>query len=216
MKTIHDENNLVLSNDILDKYPKGEAYYHFPYLDLMTGMCKLYKLDLKSEENFKSFLSGYHGVNGIKEALQRLAWISLLRGNETKYLFYMRRVEKKGQYNTSHDKAAFREMQTASLNIIPNVDLLKARLLSDGGYCEKAYQIVRLYDINKLKYEQELIEYNYRKARILQKMRRNNDALIFFAETYEKGSQKPYYFACNAALQSGIIWESMQEFVKTQ
>ena len=27
----------------------------------------------------------------------------------------------------------------------------------------------------------------------------------------KKGAKKPYYYACNAALQSGIIWESKKD-----
>jgi hypothetical protein len=196
---------------ILDKYPKGEEYYHFPYMDIMNGMCKLYRLDLDSEINFNNFLSRYRGVNGIKEAYHRLAWISLLRKDESKYRYYMSLVEKKGEYNTAQDRTAMNEMEEAKQKNVPNVDLLQARLLYDGGYYDKAYNALKSCDSKSLKTEQEKIEHSYRTGRILQKMRKNDDALKSYAKTIDKGTKKPYYYACNAALQSGKIHESRDE-----
>lgn len=196
---------------ILDKYPKGDEYYDFPYMDIMNGLCKLYRLDLDSEEDFNNFLSRYRGVNGIKEAYHRLAWISLLRKDESKYRYYMSLVEKKGEYNTSQDRTAMNEMEEAKLRIVPNLDLLKARLLYDGGYYDKAYNALKGCDSKSLKTEQEKIEYTYRMGRIFQKMKKNDDALKYYGQTIDKGTKKPYYYACNAALQAGIIHESRDE-----
>lgn len=196
---------------ILDKYPKGEEYYHFPYMNIMNGMCKLYRLDLDSEKDFNNFLSRYRGVNGIKEAYHRLAWISLLRKDESKYRYYMSLVEKKGEFNTSQDRTAMNEMENAKRRVVPNLDLLRARLLYDGGYYDKAYNSLKTCDAKSLKNEQEKIEYSYRKGRILQKMKKNDDALKSYAETIADGTKKPYYYACNAALQAGIIHESRDE-----
>lgn len=197
---------------ILEKYPKGDEYYYFPYMDIMSGMCKLYRLDLKAEEDFNNFLSRYRGVNGIKEAYHRLAWISLLKGDEHKYRYYMSLVETKGEHNTSQDRTAMNEMEEAKNKVTPNLDLLKSRLLYDGGYYDRANQALTECDEKTLKTEQEKIEYGYRKGRILQKMKRYEDALKVYAETLKKGTKKPYYFACNAALQMGIIHESREEF----
>lgn len=197
---------------MLEKYPKGEEYYHFPYLDILKGMCKLYRMELNAEEDFNNFLSRYRGVNGVKEAYHRLAWVSLLKGDEPKYRYYMSLVEKKGESNTTQDRNAMNEMEYAKDKIVPNLDLLKARLFYDGGYYERAYQALGNCDVKKLKTEQEKIEFIYRKARVFQKMRKYNDALKFYDETLKKGTKKPYYYACNAALQAGIIHETREEF----
>lgn len=197
---------------ILEKYPKGDDYHHFAYLNVLKGMCKLYRLDLKAEADFNNFLSNYRGVNGVKEAYHRLAWIHLLKNDVHKYHYYMSKVEEKGEHNTTQDRTAMNEMEEAKSKIVPNIDLLKARLAYDGGYYEKAYSYVSACDIKKLKTEQEKIEHSYRLGRIYQRMRKKEDALKAYAETIKKGTKKPYYFACNAALQSGIIHESRDEF----
>ena len=199
---------------VLNQYPQSEEFYAMPYLDVLKGLCKLYQLDLKAENDFNNFLSKYRGANGIKEAYHNLAWISLLNNEEPKYRYYMGLVEKKGEYNTYQDKSAMNEMEKASQKIIPNVDLLKIRLLSEGGNYEKAYHLLEKFDTKKLKDEQEKIEISYRKAVVYHKMRKFTDALTFYAETIKKGAKKPYYFACNAALQSGIIWESKKDTEK--
>lgn len=201
---------------ILEKYPKGEEYHYFPYMDVMKGMCKLYRLDLKAEADFNNFLARYRGANGIKEAYHRLAWISLLKKDEAKYRYYMSLVEKKGEYNTAQDRTAMNEMEFAKAKVIPNIDLLKSRLSYDGGYYDQAYQALQKCDLKALKTEQEKIEYNYRKGRILQKMKKNDAALKSYAETLLKGTKKPYYYACNAALQMGIIYESRDELEKAK
>jgi len=201
---------------ILDKYPKGDEYYDFPYMDVMTGMCKLYRLDWESEKDFSNFLSRYRGVNGIKEAYHRLAWIYLLKKDVSKYRYYMSLVEKKGEYNTAQDRTAMNEMEEAKQKNVPNVDLLQARLLYDGGYYDKAFNAMKSCDPKALKTNQEKIEYTYRMGRILQKMKKNEDALKSYAETIEKGTKQPYYYACNAALQSGKIHESRDEFAEAK
>lgn len=201
---------------ILNKYPKGDEYYHFPYLDVMNGMCKLYRLDLGAEKDFNNFLDRYRGVNGVKEAYHRLGWISLLRKDEAKYRYYMSLVEKKGEYNTSQDRTAMNEMEEAKQKIVPNLNLLQARLLYDGGYYDKAQSALNACDPKQLKTEQEQIEHTYRMGRIFQKMKKNDDALKSYAQTISKGTKKPYYYACNAALQSGIIHESRDEMEKAK
>lgn len=201
---------------VLDKFPKGGDFYHFAYLDVLKGLCNLYRLDLKSEEHFNNFLSKYRGVNGVKEAYHKLAWIALMKEDQSKYRYYMSLVEKKGEYNTTADKTAMNEMEIAKTKVVPNLDLLKARLLYDGGYYDRARQSLDVCDLKSLKTEQEKIEYSYRRGRIYQKMKRYNDALQYYAETLIKGSKKPYYFACNAALQMGIIYQSREEFDKAK
>ncbi len=43
-------------------------------------------------------------------------------------------------------------------------------------------------------------------------MRKKNLALEAFDETLKRGTKKPYYYACNAALQAGMVHESREEW----
>lgn len=196
---------------ILEKRARGDEFHPFPYLELMRGLCQLYRLDLNAEKHINNFLEDYRGDNGIKEAYQKLAWIALLKDDAAKYRYYMSLVEKKGEYNTSADRAAMNEMELAKDKITPNVALLKARLLFDGGYYDRSLSAMGSCNVKALKDEESKIEYYYRYGRIYQKMKKNDEALKNFDQTLAKGSKKPYYFACSAALQAGRIWESREE-----
>ena len=108
------------------------------------------------------------------------------------------------------------EMELAKQKIVPNITLLKARLLYDGGNYERAFHELESLDPKQLKKEQEIVEYAYRMARVYHKMRKYTDALKYYNETIKKGTKKPYYFACNAALQAGIIWETKKDLEKAK
>ena len=120
-------------------------------------------------------------------------------------------VEKKGEYNNFEDKAAMNEMEDAKTNIIPNLTLLKARLLFDGGYYEKSFHVMEECDIKQLKTEEEKIEFSYRKGRVFHEMRKTDDAIKNYADALAAGTKKPYYYAASAALLLGNLYEYKKE-----
>ncbi len=197
---------------LLEQRVVTEEEYPFPQLELLEGHCKLYRLDESARTHYNNFLEMYQGVNGIKEAYQRLAWLALLENLPNQYFYYMQQVECKGKHYTSPDRSAMNEMETAKTKKQPHVTLLQARLYYDGGYYEKSYRTLEQCPLKDLKEEEEQVEYFYRKGRIYQKMRKKQLALEAFEETLQRGSKKPYYYACNAALQAGLVHESREEW----
>jgi tetratricopeptide (TPR) repeat protein len=107
-----------------------------------------------------------------------------------------------GESITEEDKAALRE---AHAQQIPNVPLLKSRILSDGGYGTRALEEINKINLSELS-EDDSIEYSYRKARILQNLG-NAQAISLFEDCISLGQDKELYFACNSALQLGMIHE---------
>lgn len=197
---------------LLEQRKAAEEEYPFPQLELLKGHCKLYRLDKEAEEHYKNFLGDYRGANGIKEAYQKLAWLSLLNKDNNQYFYYMQQVEQKGEHFTSADRSAMNEMEIAKTKKHPYLQLLQARLYYDGGYYDKAHDVLERCNIKELKGEEEQIEYYYRKGRVYQKMRKKNLALEAFEQTLKLGTKKPYYYACNAALQAGLVHESREEW----
>ena len=208
IKTGKSKQGLLL----LEQRKATAQEYPFPQLELLKGHCKLYRLEKEAEEHYKNFLGDYRGVNGIKEAYQKLAWLSLLNKDNNQYFYYMQQVESKGEHFTSADRSAMNEMELAKTKKQPYLPLLQARLYYDGGYYDKAYQVLEQCQLKELKEEEEQIEYYYRKGRVYQKMRKKNLALEAFEQTLTLGSKKPYYYACNAALQAGLVHESREEW----
>jgi len=154
---------------ILQNRPSGEAYYPLHFLDFMLGLAKLRRLDEDADIYLKKYLNNFQGQNYIKEAYQKLAWHALLKGDEQQYKKYMAKVKTKGNTSVSNDKSALTE---AKNGVVPDPILLKARILFDGGYYQKAYDLLK--GISQYHFSEKglQLEYIYRLGRIAHEMKK--------------------------------------------
>ncbi|NTW23143.1 MAG: tetratricopeptide repeat protein [Lentimicrobium sp.] len=197
------ENDLALN--LLQTRPKGQEYYPFHYLDYLTGIAKLNKLDPGASIYFLRFVVNFKGTSFLKSAYQRLAWIELLNNNLKGYQEYMLRVRLIGNDNIDGDKQALKE---SGFPKPPDQTLLKARLLFDGGYYDEALlQMDKLKPANLMS-PREKLEYTYRLARIYHKMGNTVKTKVYYTRSLSQGAEFPFYFAANSALQLGIIYEA--------
>lgn len=177
-----------------------------PFMDFMLGKSRLNRGDDNADEPIKEFLVLTKGHHYIKEAYQKLAWHSLLHDDRDSYFDYMQLVLVKGADYTDEDKQALREAKTME---IPHPQLLQCRLLFDGGYYEKASQILTEDFYNALTHRKHRLQYLYRKGRVLHALKSYAEALHYYSLTITAGRDEPYYYACSAALQCGIIHETL-------
>jgi tetratricopeptide (TPR) repeat protein len=187
----------------LNKKPSGPVYPLYPYLDYLTGLGKMQNLDPTAVLSFNTFLKGYKGVNLIKDTYLQLAWMELIRGNKKAYQTYVEDVKHKGYELSGRDKQAIREVEYG----IPDISLLKARLLSDGGNYERALSQLSGKTIDDFKNLMYRIEFNYRMGRIYDLTSKVELALKYYQKAIDLGKDEPYSFAANSALRSGIIYE---------
>ncbi|MBK7869975.1 MAG: tetratricopeptide repeat protein [Saprospiraceae bacterium] len=199
--------------ELLQKRAKSNNFAAVPQFDFLLGLAKLRRLDRDAAPLFKSFLSQYRGSNGIKEAYQKLAWSELINGNTAGYQSYMKLVLSKGKTEVGGDKDAYQE---AKSDQIADASLVKARLLFDGGYFQKAYQQLENKSIADFSGQAAQLEYLYRLGRILHGMERYDKAIDFYEKTVVQGRKEPYFYACNAALQIGLICESRRDSAKAR
>ncbi len=198
---------------LLENRPNGPSYHPFPFTDYMLGISKLRKLDQDANAPLLRFLKTYNGQNFIKDTYQKLAWHALLNDNPHGYLHYMGACMEKGKALTGDDISALNE---AEAGFIPTPDLIRARLLFDGGYYQQAFRVIEKVNNESLKREKEQLEYLYRKGRILDGLQQYEQAVFYYNLTIKKGRKMPYYFACNAALKTGIIYENRKVFSKAR
>lgn len=195
--------------DMLQSRPMSDEYSKFYYLDYMEGLSLLYKLDTSSIERIKYYLDNFKGRHYIKEANQKLAWASLVfDDNVPMYKYYMSQVQKAGYKLIDDDKQAYIESQKRTI-IDPL--LLRARLLYDGGYYERAYTILTR---NTYRYQgsgQYTLEYSYRLGRVCQALKNYPDAIKYLNNTINNGIEDSSYYACNSALQLGYIYEWLDD-----
>lgn len=188
---------------------KGPKFFPFYYLDYLLGVAKLDRLDNDAWAYLINFTANFRGKNFIKSAYQRIAWNYLINGDIKKYGEYMKRIPLTGDITTDSDKKALIDAQTGGL---PDSHLLKAQLLFDGGYYDRALDELTAFNQNSSKTEHQYIEYLYRSGRVCHESGKIAEAMRYYNLTIEKGQNKPWYFAANAALQMGIIYENMKKY----
>jgi hypothetical protein len=186
---------------LLEGQTRGGTTADFPYLDFLLGQAKLRSLNTRARVHFQSFLLRYAGRHFREEALQKIAWSYLLEGEEAEYHRTMARIG--GGSRAGGDENAERE---AALARTPHLGLLRARLLFDGGYFTRARAELDAIDVGALTTDEQL-EHRYRTGRVLGGLKDYAGALSFYERTIAMGRHNPAFFACNAALQAGLIEE---------
>lgn len=180
------------------------GYLKTPVWDFLLGYANLYKLDAEAEDHFENFLDAFKGNYYVKDAWLKLGYHYLVRGNNSKFQYCQQQVKRHGNTASDADKRALRE---ASEAIVPNTLLLKARLLSDGGYYSRALTTLKQADERAFTNSDEMLEYNYRLGRIYQDMKDYEKAISQFEKVMRDGNTTKTYFAGKAALEAGEIKE---------
>jgi Tetratricopeptide repeat len=190
---------------ILSQRPGGNNYPDFAFLDYLTGLAHMSKLDNDAASYFKKFIAGYKGENHIKSAYQKIAWCSLLQGDTVNYLHFIDKAGKTGVAKLDADKQAQKE---AEAKHVPDINLLRARVLFDGGYYEKASAEMNRLNEGNFKTAEDKTEYLYRLGRIYDAWGKSDSAILYYVKAIQKGSDLTRYFAANSALELGKIYEN--------
>lgn len=201
-------NNDAIS--FLEKRTESMDQYPFYYLDLLTGEAKLNRLDMDADIYIKKYIDNFKGQSYIKTAYQKLGWFSLLVGDYDAYRKNLSSVLIKGNDITDEDKQAQKEAENGE---VPNLKLLKARLLFDGGYYLQALTIlVKEGNAKDFTSEKDQLEFTYRLGRIYHSWEKPNDAIPYYEMTIKNGAKSTYYFAANASLNLGLIYEESKDY----
>lgn len=181
-----------------------QAQLPFYYMDFVKGVGLLSKLDHKADKYLLRYIDHHPGEHYQKEARQKMAWYELLINEEvSKYKEWMQSCLEEGNTDFGEDQQAYQEAKSGD---IPQINLLKARLLYDGGQFDRALAELSIKD-DFLK--ADLLEYHYRKARIHHALDAVKLAIFEYIKVIQMGSKDERYYACNAALQVGLIMSDL-------
>ena len=186
---------------LLEGQQRGGSTADFPYLDFLLGQAKLRNLNPQARIHFQSFLLRYAGRHFREEAVQKIAWSYLLEGDTERY--HQTMAEISGGSRAGGDESAARE---AAGDRAPHLGLLRARLLFDGGYFTRARTELDGIALASLTADEQL-EHRYRTGRVLGGLKDYAGALSFYERTIALGRDDPAFYACNAALQAGLLEE---------
>jgi tetratricopeptide (TPR) repeat protein len=198
--------------NIIQQKENSEAYLTLPFWNLELGYAYINELKLdKAQKALTDFTQSFKGKFYLKDAYERLSWIAFMQGDLKKADGYRNKVLTTGNLVTDADKQAF---QNAKKGTWPNSILLKARLLSDGGYQSQALNVLVGKTSNDFNSDADKTEFAYRLGRIYDLLNQDDLAIRYYKSAIEKGEQLPEYFAARAALQMGLIYENQRQFSK--
>lgn len=196
--------NNQLAIRMLTNRARGGGRLEIPYLDYMTGLAFLADGDDRAELFLRDYAVRFNGRNFIKAAWQRLGWYYLLKGDPVSYRRCMAMVGTKGCLDVDADKAAQRDFESG---VMPSPLLLGARLLSDGGYYDRAQKVLNIFYESPGISQTDRLEADYRQARIFDEQGQTVKAKVAYQKVYENGRTDKRYYAANSALKLAAIYE---------
>ncbi len=204
--------NLYLNNQqsqkalqIVSNINPANTYLDLPFWQLEIGYAYLNDLKLDAAKNaLQQFINRFKGQFYVKDAFEKLSWIAYIQGDQAKANAYRSNVISKGNDITDADKQA---LQNAKKGTWPHPILLRARLLSDGGYQQQALSVLAGKTSKDFDNNADKTEFAYRLGRIYDLAGQPDQAIPYYTSAIEKGANQPAYFAARAALQIGLIYE---------
>lgn len=193
---------------VLENRDDHASYLELPYTNYLMGVMKLERQDADAAAYLEKFVTQFKGKFYVKEAYQRLSWAYLLQGRMDQAKRYREAVLTHGNTETDADKQA---QQDAKSGHWPHPALLKARLLSDGGFFNDAMKVLLTVHAADFPAMEDKLEYAYRMGRVLDEMGQEDKAIAMYNATIRVGANRPEYYAARAALQMGYIYEQRNE-----
>lgn len=208
---INNQQSEYAKHIILNRNPSDE-YIKTAIWDFELGFTQLYHLETEeAAKNLDAFLTNFKGKFYVRDAYQKLSWCYYLQGNLAMAEETRKKILSRGATDTDADKQALKD---AKSGIWPNKLLLRARLLSDGGYPKEAAALLQGKNEDDFEKTEDKLEFAYRVARIYDALGREEDAIRNYLIAIRIGQNRKEYFAARAALQIGQIYE--QRGQKTQ
>ncbi|MES2648530.1 MAG: tetratricopeptide repeat protein [Bacteroidota bacterium] len=205
--------NLYLNNKqsnqckaIVSGRNRSNEYLQTGVWDFEMAFAKLYHLEPDANIYFERFLASFKGNFYVKDAWLKLAMHYLVQDNRDQYNKCIANAISKGSTLNDADKRALKEAKSGRL---PNLFLLKSRLLNDGGYHREALNVVAGKTSNDFDRDEDKLEFMYRVGRIYDDLGKEEEALNAYKATINFGKNRTEYFAARAALQTGLIYEKL-------
>lgn len=200
-----------LTQNIVNNRNKSAEYMATTVWDFELAYANLFHLEPDADIFFIRFLRNFKGTYYVKDAWHKLSFHYLIHGNYTEYHKAIKMVLSAGKQDSEADKRAYKE---AASGKIPNILLLKARMLSDGGYQKEALGILAGKSSTDFKDPNDRLEFTYRLGRIYDELGQKDKAMYAYEATYKNGRNSTLYYAARAVLQIGLIYEKEQKPAK--
>lgn len=199
--------------DVLMSIDPTVLQIKFYALDYQLGKCKFKRLDDDANQYLLRYLNQFSGTSYKKEMCNMLSQYYLIHGNKTQYERYRNKLDDFDGDFRDRDREAEVDV---SFELIPNVELLKARILLLGAYDDRVEAIlsnIQYSSLGELPYK---LEYRFLNARIAQRKGNLESAKRTFEKVLDEGEDEDYPFATESALHLGFIYESQKNYPKAR
>ncbi len=176
------------------------------YLNYLEGRCKMQALDSKAEIYLKKYLQTYPGKKFKKAAHLYLLWHAVLYKDAQAQGEQRRAIANVGDTETGPDALAMR-LRNSKMH----PELVRSRLLFDGGDFAEAEKVLRSLDQNEFDAALHKIEWAYRLGRIGQETQDYHLSIMYFRQAIDFERVEGDYMQANACLQLGEVYFSTGE-----
>ena len=135
------KNDIAIN--ILENRKQTSEHYPFWYLEYLLGVYKQNKINPNAVKHFENYVRSFKGQNYIKSAYLRISWHYLLQEDFDNFKLAQANIYHFGITLVDGDKEAQKAFEKRSQ---PHPQLLKSRLLFDGGYYQKALKSLKKID----------------------------------------------------------------------
>ncbi|OFX74443.1 MAG: hypothetical protein A2X12_08745 [Bacteroidetes bacterium GWE2_29_8] len=206
-----NEDILYLSNNLFfDKFAKK-----FPYLFYYIGVANMNQLDAKkSIFFFEKYLTYKLNNNYTKSTYQKIAWVYLLNNDTANYINSLNKIKRFNYISIlEEDKNAEIYLYELSSKKYPNINLLKSRVLFDGGYYTQSLKNIATRQVfESLKNNDEKIEYYYRQAQNYRYLDKTDLAIEYFNLATSNSNNSSNFVVANSYLSMGEIYYKQKLF----
>ena len=206
---IHDAHSESALSYYVNKQIDAEAFALIPSLHYMQGEIYLQKgLYTQAISCFHRYIQTYKGQAYIKDSYFKIFLAYWLLGNDKEAKRYKALTLSKGSTKNDSDKQA---QKMASKESLPDKNIYRIRLMTDGGYLKEALALSEKMDQQSFSNPTDNIEFAYRKARLYHKSMDIERAIMLYNQTIEASVKTNDYFAPNSCLQLGYIYRNLEQ-----
>lgn len=188
---------------VISKRPLSSDFEQLNIFDYLLGSAKLNLLEMDGDVWLKKYVTFSSSNFQKKDAYRKLSWHALILGNSDKFLVY-RNLSLKNNSSSPEESIVSKDIEFGQL---PNKNLIKARLLYDGGNFKKSIQICQIITTSELKSTYQKIELEYRLARNFQELEMDANARFHYKNCLSILNPPASYLLPNSCLQLAYIYE---------
>lgn len=153
---------------------------------------------------YQEFIKHYKGENFVKDAWYKSGVCYALASEKTKAEDCFARARMAGDKRTEADRYADIQLRESPW---PHPVISRLRYATDGGYYDEALRLAYQHAADSFPAKRDSVEFLYRVARLFHKLNQTDTCLYLYNKTIDYSGSAPWYFAPNACLQSGYIFQ---------